>query len=228
MNFAIPRDKPAELILYLWKIIDLPEISMDDLLFKISFDLFLLSPQKARDFIQLCLKNNFLVQKNKETVSLSPELSKKLENWQNESAIEIKSKLASAKKKIKIIQNLEKNKESSNFNQLLKIFLEKGTINRAVSVSDSAFKMSEFNLDKGILEAEVAGSEEKPYIIEIKVNDKILKHNCDDFETKRAKNKKFCKHLAKLFLILKEKNEKSAIIILKNIVENLEEWEFLT
>ena len=58
-------------------------------------------------------------------------------------------------------------------------------------------------------------------------NEKILKHDCHDFQTKRAQNKKFCKHLAKLFLLLKEKDEKRATLFLENITKDVNKWDFV-
>ena len=51
MNFAIPRNNTSEMLLYIWKIIDLPYILYDDLVFRISFDLYLDPPEKAKIFI---------------------------------------------------------------------------------------------------------------------------------------------------------------------------------
>ena len=66
-----------------------------------------------------------------------------------------------------------------------------------------------------------------PYIIEISTIEKVLKHDCHDFEAKRAQNKKFCKHLAKLFLVLKDKDEIVATTFLENITKDINKWEFV-
>ena len=129
-----------------------------------------------------------------------------------------------------IAQNTDNfNKNSSNkFNILLKAFLDTGTINRAVLLSDSAISINSFDPQGKIIKAEVQGSQKNPYIIEISPVKKYLKHNCHDFETKRAQNKKFCKHLAKLFLLLKEKDEKGATVLLEKITKEINKWEFVS
>ena len=108
----------------------------------------------------------------------------------------------------------------------MKAFLDKGTINKTVSISDEDFAITEFSFEKGIIKTEVTGSKKEPYLIEINTKNQKLIHNCHDFETRRLENKKFCKHLAKLFLLLKEKDEESATNFLSEIAENINKWEF--
>jgi hypothetical protein len=227
MNFAIPRNNPAEMILYIWKIIDLPTITEDDLLFTISFDLFLLSPQKAKELIHSSIENNFLEKHDKDILSLSRNLKKNLENWQLERKEAILTKIIQSKKKDKALNNFQKDKVSI-FNTLLKAFLDRGTINRTLSISEEDFNIIEFDFERGFIKADVSGSKKESYRIEININNRELIHNCHDFQTKRAENKKFCKHLAKLFLLLKEKKEESAVGFLREIAEHINNWKFLS
>lgn len=227
MNFAIPRKNSTEMLLYIWKIIDLPSISLNDLLYKISFDLFLLPPDKSTDFIDTCIDNKDLVKDDNQDLRLSNTLNQKLNNWQIKRKNVILEKINSAKKIAKLKNDIEK-KELTNFNVLINAFVDKGTLNRSISVSDDAFKLLEYDLVKGTLKSKVAGSKEEFYIIEINTNKKILRHNCHDFESRRAENKKFCKHLTKLFLLLKEKNENIAEYFLNELAENIEKWDFST
>ena len=37
MNFSIPRSNYSEMVLYIWKIIEIPNISINDLIYRISF-----------------------------------------------------------------------------------------------------------------------------------------------------------------------------------------------
>jgi len=62
----------------------------------------------------------------------------------------------------------------------------------------------------------------KDYIIEINMKEKYIMHNCDDWH-KRVKEKKFCKHVCKLFLMLPEE---LSLKILGDIVKNIDEWKF--
>ena len=106
--------------------------------------------------------------------------------------------------------------------------LDKGTINRAVAESDNTYEFKSIDSKQEIIRAKVQGSQEIPYDIEININNKMIKHNCQDFLTKRAKNKKFCKHLAKLFLLLKSKNADLASYFLECITKDINEWNFQT
>ncbi len=225
MNISLPRKSTEELLLFIWKIIDLPNISINDLLYKISFELFLQSPEEALEFIQHSIKRNLLKKDDKDYLKLSQNLDKKLKNWQLERKNIISSKFNSSRKIDSLIVDLKAEK-GSDFSTLIKAFLDKNTINRAANLSDEAFKINALDFDKGLIKAEVAGSKKEYYIIEIDTKNKILYHNCNDFETRRAENKKFCKHIAKLFLLLKEKNERNIVVFLNKIAKNINDWEF--
>ena len=219
MNFAIPRNNNSEMLLYIWKIIDLPAISQKDMLYKISFEFFLFSPNEAIKFIDYCVQNKLLDKDNNQSLKLSRTLNQHFKNWQKKRKNAVLQKIAPLKSDIE-------NKNSSNFIVLINAFTDKGTLNRSVSVSDTAFELLECDIAKGILKSRVKGSKEESYIIEINTNSKILRHNCLDFEQKRANNKKFCKHIAKLFLLLKNKNENIAEFFLSNLAENIDNWDF--
>ncbi|MFX0042148.1 MAG: hypothetical protein ACFE8L_04490 [Candidatus Hodarchaeota archaeon] len=225
MKFTIPRNNSTELLLYIWKIIDVPYISQNDLLYKLSFDLFLFPPEEVINFINGCTKNKSLIRDANNNLKLSNELHQKLINWQNKRKQEILEKMHSIQKIVTIEKQTE-NGNATNFNAIIKTFIDKGTLNRAASISNNAYDLLEFNPSKGIIKANVLGSKEEPYIIEIDINNKIIRHNCHDFETRRAENKKFCKHLAKLFLLLKEKDSKNIEIFLNNIAADIDKWEF--
>lgn len=227
MNFAIPRKNQSDLVLYIWKIVDLPHITLNDLLYKISFEFFLLSPQNAEEFIQDSIENKLLDIDEQQTLTLSLNLKKKLQNWQLERKETISSKMDSAQRNFRVVNNFKMDK-SSNFNILLKAFLDKGTINRTVSISEQDFKINEFDFEKGSIKSEYKGSKKEPYVIIINTKNQKLIHNCHDFQTRRSENKKFCKHLAKLFLILKEKDEESTTNFLSEIAENINKWEFIS
>jgi hypothetical protein len=98
MKFTIPRNNSSELLLYIWKIIDLPFISQSDLLYKLSFDLFLFSPEEVITFINGCTKNKSLIKDTNNNLNLSNILKQKLKNWQNKRKQEILEKMHSIKK----------------------------------------------------------------------------------------------------------------------------------
>ena len=192
MNFAIPRKNETDLLLYVWKIISLPVISEADLIYEISFKLFLDSPEKARLFVDKWINNNFLVKDDNENLSLSQNLKKKLKSWQIKRKKAIINKIRNRNDEIR-----EKNnrilEDDSNHNALLKAFLDKGTINRAVILSEDNFSIEEFDYKNGLIKVDVVGIKESSYTIEINTKNKTLFHNCNDFQERRAANKKFCK-----------------------------------
>ena len=227
MSFAIPRNDDSKMIIYIWKIVDLPSIYINDLLYKISFELFLFSPKDAKIFIKKAISSGALISNNDQELSLSEELAHILKNWHKQRRVEILENINSSANLTKNLNKFKRN-NSNKFNILLKAFLDTGTINRAVLVSDNSFNINIFDPSDKSISALVKGSQKTPYFIEISSKKKVLKHNCHDFLTKRAQNKKFCKHLAKLFLILKEKDEVGATSILENISKEINKWDFVS
>lgn len=225
MNFTIPRTNNLDMLCYIWKILDLPYISYNDLLYKISFQFYIFSPEKALDFIKSCIENNFLVETDNHILKLSNNNKKKLDEWHFQRRSEIIEKIDFIDK-ISNRHYKNENNDSYDYKHLLKVFTDKGTINRAVTVPNSNIKLIEFSTDKGIIKSEVKGSEGKLYKIEIDINKKFLLHNCHDFESRRAHQKKFCKHILKLFLLLINKNLPSAEFFLNDLAENIDKWNF--
>jgi hypothetical protein len=226
MNFAIPRKNTSEMLLYIWKIIDLPFISYQDLLYRFSFDLFLDPPEKGKLFINKCIKDKLLIKAEDQNLSLSDELNNQLKIWQQKRIIEIKEKISTSSEVASLKKTISK--KSTNFSILINAFVDKGTLNRSVTVSNADFEKLEYDRSNGIIKSKVKGSKEEPYLIEIDITNNILRHDCHDFETRRADNKKFCKHLTKLFLILKDKNKNLAEFFLNKIAENIDLWDFTT
>ena len=83
MNLEIPRNNRSELIFFLWKIIDLPQISLNNLLYKISFELFLFPPEEATEFVDTCIENNLIVVNKKGDLSVYESLGRLYEFYCN-------------------------------------------------------------------------------------------------------------------------------------------------
>ncbi|MHA1526532.1 MAG: hypothetical protein ACTSQD_05830, partial [Promethearchaeota archaeon] len=194
---------------------------------EISFKLFFDSPEKANLFIDKTIKNKILVKDDNENLSLSQNLKKNLQSWQIKRRKTIVNKIINRNDETSV-KNNKIFENDSNYNTLLKAFLDKGTINRAAILSDENFNINEFDHKNGIIRAEVVGVKESSYNIEINTKNKTLVHSCHDFQERRAADKKFCKHLAKLFLILKDKDSVSALNFLREIAENINEYKFLS
>jgi hypothetical protein len=225
MNFTIPRNDSTEFLIYIWKIIDVPEIRINELLFKITFEFFLLPPEKALKFIHNSIKNQHLKKNKLDYLSLSQALYENLSVWHKSRKNEIFSRLEKKRKK-KLAYIATKDDDIDDFNILIKAFSEKGTSNRAATVANTDLNVIEFDHKNGKIKIEVKGSRKESYFIEINSKEKILRHDCHDFITRRAENKKFCKHLVKLFLFLKERNEEATLNFLKLISENINNWDF--
>ncbi len=74
--------------------------------------------------------------------------------------------------------------------------------------------------------ASFKGSEEN-YKLIIDYKNKIIKHNCGNFIQKRMRNKKFCKHLTKIFIDLLNQKDKTYVKnLLNSIYLSLDKWEF--
>ncbi|MHA1293012.1 MAG: hypothetical protein ACTSQJ_10120 [Promethearchaeota archaeon] len=226
MDFSVPHKNASDLLLYIWKIIEIPSISINDLIFKISFEFFILPPNKAKNFVNLAMKNNLLTRINNNNLVLSNNLINKFQEWQKNRKDEILKKLYSYQKESRLLKKNFQDK-NSNFSTLLKAFTEKNILNRTVSISNDAIISKSFNFKEGILKVTFAGSQKESYIIEINMNKKVIKHNCHDFIARRAQNKQFCKHIAKLFLFLKKENMMFTIKLLKEIAENINQWDFI-
>ncbi|MHA1985865.1 MAG: hypothetical protein ACW98D_04420 [Promethearchaeota archaeon] len=227
MNLEVPRNNHSDLLFFLWKIIDVPQISLNNLLYKISFELFLFPPEEATNFIDICIENNLIILNKKGDLNLSKSLSTKLKVWQKRRRDDILQKINSTRK-INQLQNDIETGKSKNFNMLFKSFVDKGTLNRAARVTNKAFDIKQIDFVKGELKATVSGSKGDPYIIEIDLNEKLLKHNCHDFEARRSQNKQFCKHLAKFILLLRENYQDSIELLLKSLYKNIDKWEFIS
>ena len=226
MNFAIPRGNTSEMVLHIWKIIELPSIQQDDLLHKICFELFLFSPKEAKEFINVAIHKGSLILKGDDRIKLSEPLALELHKWHEKRKTHITERLKEIND-FNEFSERSKNNDTNKFKILLKALLDKGTINRAVAESDSAYKFRFLDSGQKIIKAEVQGSQKIPYNIDINISEKVIKHNCHDFRTKRAVNKKFCKHLAKLFLLLKIKNADLASYFLESITRDINNWNFL-
>ncbi len=228
MNLANPPiNNPELLVLYLWKIIDLPTITLNDFLFKISYDLFVLPPDKAKEFINSCIENKLLVLTEKKDLSLSTSLNTELKNWQKLRKNEINQNI-NLVKKINQLKAVNEKGKSTNFSKHLNSLVDKETLNRAVRVKNEDFDIKELDFEKGIIKATIKGSKQHPYIIELDLKNKHIKHDCHDFEARRSKNKQFCKHLTKFFLLLRESHKVSTEQFLMYISENIEKWDFFS
>ncbi|TFG22830.1 MAG: hypothetical protein EU533_03810 [Promethearchaeota archaeon] len=224
MALSIPRKNLSDMVLYVWKIIGLPSVSFQDLVYLLSYKLFLYDTIAATKFVNSAIEEGLLLKDSNEHLSLSGVLKEKLENWQIQRKEEISEKL----KSIKIVKRMENTSKDklNDFTLLFKPFVDEATLTRTASIlqSDITYEMND--LDRGVIKVKVKGSKEIPYTIQINLDNKYIHHDCHDYETRKSKSKKFCKHLAKLFLILKDEDEEKATKLLNKIADQINEWNF--
>jgi hypothetical protein len=214
------------MILYVWKVINLPSISPDDLLYTLSFELFLFSPQEAKIFLQKALEQQLVIKNGNGDLKLNNVLTQQLDSWQ----LERKNHIVQEKehRKSDSVQHILNKTKEEKFNNILKIFVDDSTLHRSASISDSDVIINELEPSAFIIKAQISGSEKYSYLVEIDGKTKTIKHNCNDFQLRRAPSKKFCKHLSKLFMMIKSKDKEQALIFLKEIAGDINHWKFIS
>ncbi|MFW9819307.1 MAG: hypothetical protein ACFFE5_06830, partial [Candidatus Thorarchaeota archaeon] len=104
------------------------------------------------------------------------------------------------------------------FKDLITNLTDRSTLNRAEFVSNNCIKILKTDKDIGLIEAEIQGNTIIPYKLIIDLSKKnlydIIQHDCPDFLARKKPNNKFCKHIAKFFLILKDLDSQFALKLL--------------
>ena len=97
-----------------------------------------------------------------------------------------------------------------NFEEKLKLFSDKKTLERAESISDDCIRILKIDKENGLIEAEVQGNEIVPYKLNFDIAQKTLynfiEHDCPDYLARKKPNNKFCKHIVKFFNVLNIKD----------------------
>ncbi|MFX1567154.1 MAG: HD domain-containing protein [Promethearchaeota archaeon] len=110
-----------------------------------------------------------------------------------------------------------------NFEEKLKIFSDKKTLDRAKSISDDCIRILKIDKENGIIEAEVQGNKLVPYKINFDISQKTLynfiNHDCPDYLARKKPNNRFCKHIVKFFYLLNKKDSALANWFLKEFDE---------
>ena len=122
MDLKIPRKNLSEMVLYVWKIVGLPSVSQEDLIYMLSFNLFLYDISAAKEFISLAIEKGLFLKTSQNDISLSDNLKAKLQEWQIGRKVEIRERL----KAIQIVKRIEQTskEESNNFTTLFRIFVD--------------------------------------------------------------------------------------------------------
>ena len=114
-----------------------------------------------------------------------------------------------------------------DFNSMLNHFTEKKDLYKSVSLKEEDYHISKYATNNQAIRAIIHRLGKEPYFIFINLHKKAISHDCGRFNELKGRNsRQFCKHLIKLFLILKEKNPIQAFSILKYIYRHCEEFTF--
>ena len=105
---------------------------------------------------------------------------------------------------------------------LLQTFILRSALNKTASLPDACFKLEVMDCDEGILHCRIEDGEDEGENSEICINTNnlILKHDCAEFRSLNLYHKKFCSHLIRLFLILKQHDPEVACFFLKHLKEH--------
>ena len=107
---------------------------------------------------------------------------------------------------------------SADLGEQIQLFVSSSRLSRAVGMSDNAIEFQRLSQTPLRIQAIVHGSQK--YSLELDEKLMQISHNCPDWQRVRVIHR-FCKHVAKLFLLL-EKDE--ALRILRSLQKD--SWEF--
>ena len=119
-------------------------------------------------------------------------------------------------------------KEYCNFDELILYFSNLDidrTKKRIYKVKIKELK--EFTLSKDTQIVACIKGSSGDYKLIIDFTNKKIKHDCYDFNQNKKSSKRFCKHITKVFITIRDdKGDQIADSLLKRIYNNLDEWEF--
>lgn len=182
---------PLELVIYAFRALGKEHVSLQNLSFFISFDLHQMPPSQSKNIILDLISKGDLIIQD-DFVSLSPTAEITMTN-------------------LKPIQK-------ADFGELLRKFVSSSRLSRAVGLDDKALKIRRVTTCPVRIEAIVHGT--KDYTIVLDEEQRMITHNCPDWR-RVSVIRRFCKHVAKLFMML---DKKEAIDLLNSIQD--EAWRF--
>lgn len=194
---AIPDDS-INVIYYAFLALGNQEITFERLWQFLSFDSRQIRPSEATKLIKhLITKGSLIV--NGEVLTISPHMR---ELVPTRPSVQLSSETQP-------IQELGK---------LLSQFVGPNRLSRAVGIDDSSVAIKTVRENPIRIEVSIQGT--RVYQLILDVGAKVIQHDCPDWLRKR-KLRRFCKHVAKIFLML-DKDE--SVRILTSIMEG--SWKF--
>lgn len=188
--YTVPRN-PLQLVDYAFQALGKDRVSLQKLVFFISFDLRQYPPSRVMKIL-LDLQEKGLL-KIVDDVVVRPQV---------------------------ILPEFEPTVPSSSadLGELLQLFVSSSRLSRAVGMDDNAIDLQRISQNPLRIRAIVHGS--RKYALELDEELKQISHDCPDWQRVRVIHR-FCKHVAKLFLLL-EKDE--ALRVLRSLQKD--SWEF--
>ncbi len=182
---------PVRLVDYAFRALGKDQVPIQKLVFFLSFDIRQMAPSQARKLI---------------------------ERLQSEGQISIENGLVKLSHEMVVENEIPTQDATTNLGEYLRLFVSSSRLSRAVGMNDQAIEFIQVSQSPLKVEATVHGSHD--YILILDEASRRIAHNCPDWQ-KVSLLHRFCKHVAKLFLIL-EKEE--AIRVLQSLQR--ESWEF--
>lgn len=185
---------PSGLIEYSLRALGKRSVLVKDLVFFLSFDLRQMPPSRAQDLLHKLHSSGHIIIEDG-MVRLGSNI-----------ASETQPTIAS---------------DAATLGALLKEFVSAPRLTRAVGMDDKAFRFTQTANPPIRIEAKVFGSQE--YHLVLDEAKKRIEHDCPDWKRVSALQR-FCKHVAKLFLLL---NPEDALRILESLREGSWTFEFV-
>ncbi|MDO8124209.1 MAG: DUF2240 family protein [Candidatus Hermodarchaeota archaeon] len=182
---------PVGLVDYALRALGKDHVPIQQLVFFLSFDIRQMAPSQALKLIK---------------------------RLQSEGQISIENGLVKVSHEMVVDTEIPTQTASTNLGEHLRLFVSSSRLSRAVGMNNQAIEFIRVSQNPLKVEATVHGSQD--YILILDEASRRIAHNCPDWR-KVSLLHRFCKHVAKLFLIL-EKEE--SIRLLQSL--QVESWEF--
>lgn len=225
MSFT-PPNTLQDLLIYVWKIVDLPRINKDRLINMIALDLYLASPPNARELIMKAINTGLLLENpDTEEIWLSPALEKPVNDWQVE-GIEKRKQIQSMlnepwRSPIPLTDDLK-------FNVYIREIADVLVWEKALKIRSSMINANQEEL-KGKVEGKIKNidvetEEKSEYSFSIDFDHNIISHSCPEYDTLRKTQKKLCPHLAAVINRAYAKNKTQTMEIVRKMVLDWTKW----
>ena len=111
--------------------------------------------------------------------------------------------------------------DQNDFEEIIEKYTNKSTLNRAESISNDCVRIIKLDKETGFIEAEIQGNQLIPYKLNFSISQKTIYeaiyHDCPDYLARKKQNNKFCKHIVKLFYVLRNQDYSFALNLLKEL-----------